>query len=234
MTSTLNVPLVLCAEHERAVCFQRKFIDEVRKADAFYTGKIDALARTLDYLQTSCATELPHKQRRDDDDDVNNAARFAARGLGQKRSRQSMKRACLRLHKEALRLDTFRSLTYTACVKITKKHDKLAARAYAASLAAAVGATGDSGGGGGDDNGGGADARDGPMLAPPAAAWHLPSEPPTPLQAELMEWVGEVSGFTCVHVCERACVRACARVGRTLLTLLAVLQRSSNARRVTG
>ena len=94
VTSTLNEPLVLCAEHERAVCFQRKFIDEVRKADAFYTGKIDALERTLDYLQTSCATELPHKQRRDDDDDENNAARFAARGLGQKRSRQSMKRAC--------------------------------------------------------------------------------------------------------------------------------------------
>ena len=45
-----------------------------------------------------------------------------------KRSRQSLKRAMTRLHRTLINLDSFRALTYTACVKILKKHDKLARR----------------------------------------------------------------------------------------------------------
>lgn len=45
-----------------------------------------------------------------------------------KRSRQSLKRAMTRLHRTLINLDSFRALTYTACVKILKKRDKLALR----------------------------------------------------------------------------------------------------------
>jgi hypothetical protein len=102
--------------------YQTEFARQVLKVEAFYKEKLESLQASHDLIVESLDQREKFKLNVDPDaDEESDNGALSKEAL----SADSIKRTCVIIYRKLTYLKNFAVINYTACVKISKKHDKM-------------------------------------------------------------------------------------------------------------